>query len=80
MDYVILDENMPGIRGSQCAKILKAMISEKQLSYFKIYSMGLFDELTMKDYIINFGFDGFIPKPISMTELISLMEIRKKSK
>ncbi len=78
MNVLIIDENMPGMNGSQCVKILKELISKKFLCYFKIYSMGMFDQSTIQDFKKFYGFDGFLSKPLTRKNIESEIDILKR--
>jgi CheY-like chemotaxis protein len=62
-DSVLLDENMPFMKGSNCMTILKNMYTEGSLNKIKIISISSFDDQETMKFIKLQGCDDFMPKP-----------------
>ncbi|NCQ43303.1 MAG: response regulator [Cyanobacteria bacterium] len=73
-DILLIDENMPGIKGSMTIKIIKTMISMKELNPIKVFSITSFESEEFKKEMISIGCDGFIPKPVKMKDVEILFE------
>ena len=69
-DSILIDENMPFMKGSNCISILKNMYSEGYLNKIKIISISSFEDVETMKYIKSQGCDEFLPKPHSK-EVIS---------
>lgn len=77
IDIILLDEQMPFMNGSKCCKILKDIIREQGLNKIRIYSTSTLNNDQMVEYKLNFGFDGFIAKPVNVAKLTQELYIFK---
>lgn len=62
-DSVLLDENMPFMKGSNCMSILKNMYAEGSLNRIKIISISSFEDQENMKFLRSQGCDEFMPKP-----------------
>lgn len=69
-DAVMIDENMPFMKGSTCTNILKNMYSEGYLNKIRIISISSYEDQETMKFIKSLGCDEFLPKPHSK-EIIS---------
>lgn len=77
LDFVIIDETMPFIRGSQVTKILKNMTAEKQLNDLAIYVATSYDDEHIISEIKQSGCDGVLKKPLNKDIILKLLEKHK---
>lgn len=62
-DSILLDENMPFMKGSSCIAILKNMYSEGYLNRIRMISISSFEDQEIMKFIKSQGCDEFMPKP-----------------
>ena len=69
-DSVLLDENMPFMKGSNCMTILKNLYTEGFLNRIRMISISSFEDQENMKFMKTQGCDEFMPKPHSK-EVIS---------
>jgi len=72
--FLFIDENMPGINGSEVIKILKTMIRNKFLNNIKICSITGFENEDFEQNLKNIGCDIIIKKPVGNTKLEAILK------
>ena len=73
-NFLLIDENMPGINGSVLIKILNDMYHSKQLNKINMYSITFLDNEKLKTSMIENGCKGFLPKPVSLDMIKDLVK------
>jgi response regulator RpfG family c-di-GMP phosphodiesterase len=64
IDFIIIDECMPFMKGSSLISLLKQMAHEKSFYNITIISYTSFDSIEKKKFILDKGADYIINKPI----------------
>jgi signal transduction histidine kinase/CheY-like chemotaxis protein len=77
INMVFIDENMPFIRGTKLAKIIKTMSREKQINDISIYLVSACGHEEYTQNIKSTYIDGFFNKPITISSLESVFEEMK---
>ena len=62
-DALLIDENMPFMKGSSCIRILKNMYSEGHLNKFRMMSISSNDDNDTYNLLKANGCEEFLPKP-----------------
>ncbi len=70
-DLILMDIQMPLMNGINAMKLLKSMPSTKHIPIFAFTALAIPDA---GKRLIKIGFDGFIPKPIDLQELLRNIE------
>lgn len=73
-DILLIDETMPFMKGSALIKLLKNIISSRELNNILIYSITGYEDPNTLGNIKKEGCDGFLKKPVRFADLKNLTE------
>lgn len=74
-DILFIDETMPFIKGSLVTKVLKTMISDKQINNILIYSVTAYEDKDILKAISVNGCDGILHKPVNKSAIEKIIQI-----
>ncbi len=70
--FVLLDVSMPGLDGSEVARRLKA---DPLTAAIPVVACTAHAMLGDKEWVLERGFDGYLPKPYRPAELVACVEM-----
>ena len=72
-DLILLDINLPGMSGKDALPLLKQLsnLKEKQTAIYALSANAMVDEVQEG---LEMGFDGYLTKPIDVSEIIGLLK------
>lgn len=70
-DLILMDINLPDIDGIEATRRIKEIAALADVPIVALTSNATYGD---KDRILAGGLDGYMPKPVNMTELIKLIE------
>jgi len=75
--FILTDENMDYMNGSEAVKIIRKIESMKNLKRVNIISLSCHEDVNMRNLIIGAGVDYILTKPLSKQILKSLLKKNK---
>lgn len=66
-DLILLDIQMPVMTGTEACKILKSDPETKDIPVIALTAYAMAGD---REHFLSLGFDGYIPKPIDLTEFL----------
>ena len=70
---VLMDVQLPGISGTEAMKILKADAATRHIPIIALTALAM---KGAEEGLLAEGFDGYISKPISLKQLLELVQTR----
>lgn len=70
-DLILLDIQLPGVDGVTVAKTLKSFETTKGV---KVIALTAYAMKGDKEMFLEKGFDGYIPKPVTMREFLNAVD------
>jgi two-component system cell cycle response regulator DivK len=70
---VLMDVQLPGMSGTEAMKILKADAATKHIPIIALTALAM---KGAEEGLLAEGFDGYISKPISLKQLLELVQAR----
>ncbi len=70
-DLVLLDLMMPGMDGYE---VLSAIRKNKKTSHLRVFMLTACSELKFRQKAMDLGADGYLTKPVNLTELGRVLE------
>lgn len=70
---VITDENMEFIKGSEAIRILKELEKKRKIRPFFFASNTSYENSAIRKKMRDFGFEYFLPKPCSESDVYKLL-------
>jgi signal transduction histidine kinase len=74
-DILFIDETMPFIKGSLVTKVLKTMISDKQINNILIYAVTAYEDKDILKAISVNGCDGILHKPLNKSSIEKIIQL-----
>ena len=72
--YILIDENMEFLNGSEAVKILRNIEKSNKIKNYNIISLTAFDDPETKNHILNCGLDSIISKPSTKSQILNIMQ------
>ena len=69
-DLILMDIQMPGMDGLETSRLIRKIPTTRNLPIIALTALAMSED---RDRILNAGMDGYVSKPVSLKELITLI-------